>query len=131
MYLGLQNTRNIYQTNAYKMRRGENIPCSRRSMDQIQLSKVKLLDSRDWAIRGEQKPKNEEEMKGASARETLAWVLNPRSASRSMALTYLPRQRHLGWPAVSGQASQRQGLRRYRPRRRPLESKDQFTSSRG
>jgi hypothetical protein len=40
-HLRLQNTRNIYQTNASKMRRGENIPCSRRSIDQIQLSKVK------------------------------------------------------------------------------------------
>ena len=108
------------------MRRGENIPCSRRSMDQIQLSNVKLLDSRDWAVWGEQKPENkEEEMKGASARETLAWVLNPSSASwiltlrpaprlmaprsaprsvvptsvpGSMASTYLPRQRHLDAP---------------------------------
>jgi len=72
---------------------------------------------------GREKPKNkEEEMKGASARETLAWVLNPssapwilaprsaprpmapRSAPRSVAPTsapgsvaptYLPRQRHL------------------------------------
>ena len=95
-------------------------------MDQIQLSKVKLLDSRDWAVWGEQKPENkEEEMKGASARETLTWVLNPssapwilalrsaprpmapRSAPRSVAPTsvlgsvaptYLPRQRHLDAP---------------------------------
>ena len=111
------------------MRRGENIPCSRRSMDQIQLSKVKLLDSRDWAVWGEQNPENkEEEMKGVSARETLAWVLNltsapwilaprsaprpmaPRSAPRSVALmsapgsvapTYLPRQRLLDAPFCS------------------------------
>jgi hypothetical protein len=63
------------------MRREQNRPCSQRSTDQIQLSKVKLLDSRDWTVWGEQKPENKEkEMKGASAMETLAWVLNPSSA---------------------------------------------------
>ena len=66
---------------------------------------------------GREKPKNkEEEMKGASARETLTWVLNPSSAPRPMASrsaprfvaptsapgsvapTYLPRQCHLDVP---------------------------------
>ena len=43
--LRLKNLTNIYRIDTKKTRRGARIPCSRRSMDQIKVSKVKYADS--------------------------------------------------------------------------------------
>jgi hypothetical protein len=113
---------------------------------------------------GQEPEREEEQMKAGSGRETWPWFLNrssaprsmalrsepqilapssaprsvaPTSESRSMAPRFQPRQRHLGCPAVHGQAPRRQDLwhRDVLPRshdfwRRPPWSKDQFTSPR-
>ena len=112
----------------------------------------------------EEPEREEEEMKAASARETWPWVLNPCSAPgsmapssetrstaprsepqilapssepRSVAPRYRPRQRHLGWPAVHGQAPRSQDLwrrdvlpRSHESWRRPPWFKVEFTSPR-
>ena len=55
-----KNPTNIYQIDAKITRRGARIPCSRRSMDQIKVSKVQYADSCGRVKWGEKKTEREE-----------------------------------------------------------------------
>ena len=98
MILRLKNPTNIYRIDAKKTRRGARIPCSRRSTDQIKVSKVQYADSWGRANWGEKKPKREEtEEEEGSGRKVGAGV---KTQAR----------RHSPW-----RRAQRQDLRRRAP----------------
>jgi hypothetical protein len=85
MNLWLQNTPNIGQINATKKKRGESIPGSRRSRDQLKVLKVQIVDSKRLEGMGI----------GETEREMNKWKFRMKQVARAEAYSFNARRRDL------------------------------------